>query len=538
MPAAGEVIGRAAVNLSRAARRVFASRVLPSGDSCWVEVQLQAHLGDQRGPRNPFVSEHHLTFLEILQVIDAAGRDPRVDGVLLKFEGGPVSFAQALSLRRAVLRLREWGKPVAAFAESVDAPAFLVASAATRFWLPEEGSIFLVGIRFEATYFRGLLDRLRVQPEVIRVGSHKAMAERFTREDMSSAEREQLEGLADDLYDALVAGIAAGRGLEEDAVRTAIDNGPYRGRTAVKAGLADACLYPDELDERLADLAPVLVAGHSPHPDRIHRTDAHTYHALGVDSDWRPLFRDLPRIAYVVAGGAIHRGRRSSGIACDELRDLLDKLRESESTRAVVLRIESPGGDSLASDLLWRAISLVAKEKPVVVSMGDVVASGGYYIAVAADLLLGETATITGSIGVVGGKANLADLYRGIGIGKDSVERGARAGLLSESRGFTADERAALQAEMSTIYDAFTERVSEGRGLSRDQVSGVAEGRVWSGARALSLGLIDAIGGPLEALREARKRAGLAADERILIDVLPRAPRLPPLEAVLRVLPF
>ena len=451
---------------------------------------------------------------------------------------GCTASGAAAGDRLAVLRLRERGKPVAAYAESIDAPAFLVASAATRFWLPEGGSIFLVGIRFEATYFRGLLDRLRIEPEVIRVGSHKAMAERFTREQMSGEEREQLEGLADDLYDALVEGIAAGRGLDADAVRAAIDGGPYRGRAAVAAGLADACLYPDELNEQLAELAPVDVAGNAPDGSRVHRTDAHTYHRLGVDSAWRPLFRDLPRIAYVVAGGAIHRGRRGSGIACDELRDLLDTLRESESIRAVVLRVESPGGDSLASDLLWRAISLVAKEKPVVVSMGDVVASGGYYMAVAADALLAEAATVTGSIGVVGGKANLAELYRQIGLGKDAVERGARAGLLSENRGFTDDERSALEAEMASIYEAFTDRVAKGRGFSPERLSGLAEGRIWSGTRALSLGLVDAIGGPLEALREARKRAGLSLDERVLVDVLPRAPRTPSLGAILRYLPW
>jgi len=441
MPSAGEIAGRAVANLSRTARRFFARRALPREESCWVEVSLSAHLREQRAARNPFASEHHLSFLEVLGVLDAAGRDPRVDGVLLKFVGGPESFSQALSLRRAVLLLRERGKPVVAYAESLDATAFLVASAATRFWLPEGGSIFLVGIRFEATYFRGLLDRLSIEPEAIRIGSHKAMAERFTREQMSSEEREQLEGLADDLFDALVSGIAEGRGLEAGAVRAAIDSGPYRGRAAVLAGLADACLYPDELNEHLAELAPTLAAGGTPDPDRVHRTEASTYHALGVDSVRRPLFRDLPRIAYVVANGAIHRGRRSQGIACDELRDLLDKLRESEMTRAVVLRIESPGGDSLASDLLWRAISLVAKEKPVVVTMGDVVASGGYYMAVAAHALLAEAATVTGSIGVVGGKANLAELYRRVGLGKDAVERGARAGMLSPNRGFTDDER-------------------------------------------------------------------------------------------------
>jgi protease-4 len=235
----------------------------------------------------------------------------------------------------------------------------------------------------------------------------------------------------------------------------------------------------------------------------------------------------------VVARGAVHRGGGPRGIATEALGGLLEQLRREEAVRGVVLRLESPGGDGVASDLLWRGLSLVAREKPVVVSMGEVVASGGYYLAAAADAVFAEAATITGSIGVVGGKVDLAGLYRRVGIGKEGVERGARAGLLSEARGFTADERAAVQGMLDSVYDTFVERVAEGRKLAPEAVDKAARGRIWSGSRAHSLGLVDELGGPLEALLEVRRRAGLRDDERFLLDLHPRLPTLPGL-ALLR----
>jgi protease-4 len=208
------------------------------------------------------------------------------------------------------------------------------------------------------------------------------------------------------------------------------------------------------------------------------------------------------------------------------VRKLLDALGRDGGVRGVVLRIDSPGGDGLASDLLWRAVSQLAREKPVVASMGDVAASGGYYLASAADAVFAEAGTLTGSIGVVGGKPNLEGLYRRIGVARDAVERGARAGLLSEARGFTPDERAALREDMASLYGTFVARVAEGRGLSTQAVERVAQGRIWSGARAQALGLVDAIGGPLEALRETRRRAGLRDGERALIELHPRTSAL------------
>jgi protease-4 len=276
-----------------------------------------------------------------------------------------------------------------------------------------------------------------------------------------------------------------------------------------------------------------------PGPRRARLLEAPLYLALrGADTGWRPLFRGLPRIAYVALRGAIHRGTGSRGIASDSVRRLLEALGRDRGIHGVVLRIESPGGDGVASDLLWRAVAQLAREKPVVASMGDVAASGGYYLASAADTVFAEAGTLTGSIGVVGGKANFEGLYRRIGVGRDAVERGARAGLLSEARGFTPGERAVLREDMASLYATFVARVAEGRGLSREAVERAAQGRVWSGARAHTLGLVDALGGPLEALREVRRRAGLREGERVLVEAHPRLSALSSLRWLRQLLPI
>jgi protease-4 len=519
------VAGRLLGNLVRGARRGLARAALPRGEGAWLVVKLEGALDEHPAPHLPFSGSDALGLLDLLETLERAARDPQVDGVLLRFSGASLGFAQALTLRRAVDGVRAAGKPVAAWAERLDAHAYLVASAASPLWLAPVGELFLVGLRLDGFYLRGLLDRLDVKPEVIRIGSHKTAGEHLTREGMSAEEREQLDALIDDLFGELSTRVAAGRALAPEAVARLVDRGPFRAAVAAEVGLSDGCLYPDELPEALEALTPVP-PGDRAGPRRARLIDASVYQGLTADAGWRPLFRELPRIAYVVARGAIHRGSGSRGIASDSMRGVLEALGRDDRVRGVVLRIDSPGGDGLASDLLWRAVAQLAREKPVVASMGDVAASGGYYIACAADAIFAEAGTLTGSIGVVGGKANLEGLYRRIGIGRDAVERGARAGLLSEARGFTPDERAALRDDMAALYATFVARVAEGRGLTLAAVERVAQGRVWSGARASALGLVDALGGPLEALREARRQAGLRDGERVLIDTHPRLPAL------------
>jgi protease-4 len=538
MGAASRFARRLSANAARGARELFARSALPRrGAPAWLSLRLGPGLDDLPSPHLPFARPSGPGLLPALAALDAAARDPFVAGVALRFAGPLGGFARADSLRRAVDALRESGRPVVAYGELLDAPSLVVASGASRLWLPPTGSLHLVGLRFEGLYLRGLLDRLELRPDVVRVGTHKTAGDRLTRQAMSDEEREQLEALADDLYAGLVAAIARGRGLAEQAVRDLVDRGPWLGRDAVEAGLADACLYPDEIERELLGLAPAT-RREGADPERPRVVDAALYGALrAADPGWRPLWRELPRLAVVVARGAIHRGPGHVGIAVERMRELLDALRREAAVRGVVLRLESPGGDGLASDLLWRSVRLLAGEKPVVVSMGDVVASGAYYAAVAADAIFAEAGSLTGSIGVVGGKLDAEGLLRRLGVHRDAIERGARAGLLSATQGFSAAERAAVQAAMQSIYGTFVERVAEGRRLPVEQVEKVAQGRVWSGARAREIGLVDAIGGPLEALAEARRRAGLAPGERALVELHPRVTPFSGLRSLLRLLP-
>ncbi len=519
---------RAGANALRALRQGAAVFLLPRG-RWWVRVRLASPLPELTAPvllgREP-----SLALVEVLQVLDGAARDPRVAGVVLRLEGPVGGLAKAWSLRRAVLALRAAGVPVVVWGEQISTEELLFASAATRVWLPESGSLALVGLRLEAWFLRGLLERVGARAEVVRVGDYKSAAESFTRRGMSPEQREQLEALAGDLFDGLVEAVAESRGLEPDALRKLVDGGPYGARRAAELRLVDDCRYPDQVEEELRHLAPGVGE-----PDRMPFVDAAAYLSLrAADPGWRPLLRELPRLAYVVAGGTIHRGRGVRGVASDTYRELLERLRRDERVRGVALRIESPGGDAVASDLLWRSLRRLAECKPVVASLGAVAASGGYFLAAGADAIVAEPASLTGSIGVVGGKLDLAGLYERLGIHKEAVERGARAGWLAEERGFSADERKAVQQEMEAVYALFVDRVATGRGLSRERVHAAGRGRVWSGARAHELGLVDAIGGPLEALGLLGKRAGLLPGQAFVLDLHPRIPRIATLRGLLR----
>jgi protease-4 len=520
------IAGRMGANAVRLVRRGVGHFALPRG-GIWVRVRLAPPIEDLMPPVLFRRRDHALSFLELLQVLEHAAADPQVDGVLIRLEGVRRGLGRILSLRRAISRVREAGKPVVVYGETLSSEDMLLASVASRIWLPESGSVFLLGLRFESYFVKDLLGSLGVEADVVRFFNDTATTEIYTRAAMSPEHREQLEALLDDCFASLVDGIAEGRGIEPDRVRALIDTAPFAARAALEAGLVDACLYPDQIEDALAELG---APGHE-----VRLVDASAYATFRAsDHGLRPLFGDFPSIAYVVAEGPIHRGRGPRGVACEAYRTLFERIREDERVRGVVLRIDSPGGDGVASDLIWRAVRQLRRDKPVVVSMGDVVASGGYYVAAAADAIFAEPGTVTGSIGVVGGKVNLAGLYERLGVGKEAVERGARAGLLSETRAFTADERSAVRGEMKALYELFLERVAEGRSMSRDDVARVAQGRIWSGLRAKALGLVDGLGGPLEALLEVRRRAGIPVEESILLEVHPRIPRIPGLLSLIR----
>jgi protease-4 len=518
----GRRIGR---NATRALRRGLVR--LPE-ERFWLDIGIGAELDEIARPR--LAVEPVPGLIEVLSTLEHALDDPSVEGVLVRLDAAPAGWSKVQSLRRALENLVSRGVPVVVYAEVLDAESMLLASVATRLYLAETGRIFLVGLRADSFYFRGLLDHLDVRPEVVRIGSHKTAGETLVRDRMSDEQREQVEALLDDRWQVLVGAIAKGRGLSESGVRDLIDRGPYSGKAAVEVGLVDECLYPDAIDERLKALSR---APHSEGPREVRRVDGRVYYVARIGTHYEPLFADGPRIAYVLAEGTIRRGEDNRGIGSDSLGALLDGLRQDARVQGVVLRVDSPGGDALASDLLWRILSRIREEKPLVASMSEVAASGGYYLACAADHVLAEPCTVTGSIGVIGGKLDLAGLYERLGVGRDAVERGARAGLLSETRGFTDEEREALESEMGELYGAFVDRVAKGRGLAAEAVLPVAGGRVWSGVRAQMHGLVDELGGPLEALAAVRRLAGIEVGEPSVLDIRPHRPRLPALRGIL-----
>ncbi len=504
--------------------RIRARRAVQSRSGCWLDVLVDGPFAEYEssGPEGRV-----LGFLDLLRTLEAGSSDPRFDGLILRLTGRLGSFGQSAALARMVARWRGSGRRVVVWAKELSIEEYAMVAQADTLWMPESADLQLIGLSIERFFLKGLLDQLGIRPEIVHVGRYKSAGETFTRQGMSETEREQIDLWQGDVFDECVQAIASGRGLSHNEVRDRIDQGPYPARLALEAGLIDGIAYADELDERLQE-ETLKSSGQSRMARRAQRVDASLYFKAWVfRGHGKRGFRAPARLVQWAAAGQISRGASGRGISELGATQLLEALRTDASVRGVLLRIDSPGGDALASDLIHRAIERTRREKPVVVSMGDVVASGGYYMAAAADAIFAEGTTLTGSIGVVGGKMNLGELYEKLGVARDGVRRGARAGLFSEARGYSPDERMAVRREMEAIYDIFLDRVTRGRPLDRKSVEAVAQGRVWSGRRALDLGLVDDLGGPLEALQDLAGRAGLANDEHYPVLTLPRPSVLP-----------
>jgi protease-4 len=456
----------------------------------------------------------HPGLLDWLRCLDAAAQDPRVGGVLFELRGDASSPTAGAALRRCIETLRAASKRTVAWVDAPGLMQYAIAASCHEVFAPESAQLQLTGLRIEQFYFKDLLDRLDVRADVVHVGRYKSAAEPATRSSMSDPQREQLEAWQQTHFEQLIAAIGRGRSLARDAVETLVDRALHPARTAAEAGLIDGCCYLDELIERIEQ-----TGGGEDAPGRA------TIRAARIQDAASYLHRDVlawdgapgvlgpsVAVAYVVGAGSIGRGERAA-ISQDAFSSQLESFRTDAEVRAVVLRLDCPGGDALVSDLLHHEILKLRSEKPVVASFGDVAASGGYYLATAADRVFAEPESLTGSIGVVGGKVDLSRLYERLGVTKESVGKGARSGLFSEASGFSSPDRRALGRELEEIYDIFLRRVSEGRGLDPAEVARIAEGRVWSGVDAERLGLVDELGGPLEALARARRLAGIAPEE-------------------------
>ena len=522
-PAPGVIARRLLRNTGIALRDALAAPFARRVPREWVVVRLDRGLAElpgssawldawRPGPR-PFTA--------VLEALERAGGDPRVHGVLIRVGQSPLGWARVSGLVRALGRLREQGKRSVVYAESTGNAGAWLGAAADGFWMTPEGRLDLLGVRVENAFVRGALDHLRIRPDVIHAGRYKTAGEIVERASMSPEAREALEPVVDELYGELVRGLAQGRADSEEQARRWIDEGPYLASEAHELGLVDELVYGDELAERLARLGASDGAPSAPDgerearlvPDALYLRVSRPHFAL------EPLREGRVEIAVVGVEGLIRSAERSAR----PLVALLRRLAKMPTVRAVIVRINSPGGDPLASDLIWRAVCKLGEDKPVVASLGDTAASGGYYVAMAAHEIVAEPTTLTGSIGVVLIGLQFEETLERLGIQFDGVKRGRHAGIYDPYRARSAEERAVLERQVDQLYRAFLEKAAAGRGRSVGEIETVAAGRVWTGTQARDHGLVDHLGGLEMALERARSLAGLPADAGQPVFVAPRA---------------
>lgn len=472
---------------------------------------------DQR-PRLTRLFDHDPELAEILRALDTAMVDKRVKGLLVRLNNPSMSLATAQELRDAVKRFRTSGKTAQIFTTSFGEIGggmsdYYLATAFDKIWLQPTGVVGITGLHMEGPYFGGLLEKLGVSYQVITREEYKSAMENMSLRQMSPPAREMMNSLLDDIFSQIVDGIAADRKLTPAQVRALIDDAPIMDRIAVKSGLVDQLGYRDE------------VLAQAPKDTEI--VDIASYHAhLTMESDGDGHPEKHPKIALINGYGVIMEGADGRatplgrGMEIEEIADAMDSASEDPEVRAIILRLNTPGGSPTASEYLRRTI-IRAKNagKPVIVSMGEVTASGGYWIASAATKIVAQPGTLTGSIGVVAGKPTIAKLSDKYQVGWTSISRGENAALGTLIRPYTAPERRKIESIIDNSYQSFLERVAEGRKMDKAAVRALAKGRVWTGRQAHQNGLVDALGGIDVAIAQARIAMGTDANARI--DVVP-----------------
>ncbi|MGW2159899.1 signal peptide peptidase SppA [Nonomuraea sp. NPDC001699] len=481
--------------------------------------------GPPADPVAAVLSMRRTRLSDVLSGLRRAGRDSRVKALVVKLGGNPLGLAMVQELREAVTRFRASGKLTVAYAEtfgefSGGTVPYYLATAFERVYLQPSGDVGLTGVAMEQRFLKGALTKLGVEVEAGQRHEYKTAVNTFTQEHMTEPHRESMTRIVESVAEQLVRGIAEGRRLDPGKVRELIDRGPFTASEAQETGLVDALAYRDEVY------------------DEVRQAAGGEAHLLFVSRYARSAaVRKLPHpmadsIALVHGHGQIRSGRSGrsplgggGAMGSDTISAALRAARRDEHVKAVVFRVDSPGGSYVASDTVWREVTLTRRVKPVIVSMGDLAASGGYFVSMGADVIVAQPGTLTGSIGVYGGKPVMADLLQKIGINTELVADGVNAGMFSTARGFSPEQWDRVNAWLDRIYDDFVGKVAQSRGLTRERAHELARGRVWTGADAHANGLVDELGGLEHALGLARERAGLADDAPVRV-----YPRLNPLE--------
>jgi protease-4 len=467
-------------------------------------VELPEFLGDRGG----------VTVAGVWMALKKAAADSHIKAVALEPDGLSVGWGAMEEIRGDLEQFRKSGKPVFAYLRTPSTRDYYLALGADRIYLGPADQLYLKGLRAEMMYFKKTLDKLGVSVDVEHAGKYKDFGDMFTRSDMSPETREVMTSVVDDLYGGLVARISSARKKTPDEVRAIIDSGPFTASRALQAGLVDELRFEDqmwgELKTKLGGGEPkkVAVANYI----KVPQEDA----GIGGKS----------RVALLIGSGDIVRGDPSDDGSEDNLTSygfnkLLHQVANDSMIRAVIVRIDSPGGEVTASDEIWREMNLLSKKKPTVISMADVAASGGYYMAMTGDPILAYPGTLTGSIGVVFGKPNLHGLYDKLGVSKDAIQRGKHADIDSDYTPLSPDEREMLRQGIDESYRDFVTKVANARHRSFEQIEPIAQGRVWLGDQAQPRGLVDDIGGLDAAVAAVKKKAGIPAGEHVTVTMYP-----------------
>ena len=502
------------------------------GRNAVVRFSLKGEYPEGVSDDGPF-GEMQPTLGKLMDRLNEAKADKEVKAVWLRIEDLELGRGKINEVRSAIAAIRKSGKPVYAELVSADTGAYLVASACDFIYMPSSGDLALPGVRLEMMFYKGLLDKLGLKYDMLHMGKFKGAAEPMTRTTMSEPLRESLQSIVDDTYDHMVETIAKDRHLPDYTVKSLVDEGLFSAADAKDAGLIDEVIYTDEFEKSLGErlkLSKVDI-------DKAYKKkQAEDYSGLGGFMKLMEAFSGgkkaessnskKQKIAIVYAVGEINEGRSSSSflggstLGSTTMVEAINKAFDDPKVVAVVLRVDSPGGSATASDLIWHATQ--AGKKPLVASMGNVAGSGGYYIAMGAKKIYAEPATITGSIGVLGGKLVTDGLYAKLGLSTEVVSRGKNSGIFSASA-FTPEERKIWLRHMEETYHEFVGKAAQGRHMDVSKVEALAQGRVYTGRQAKKLGLIDEVGTLKDAVAEAKKLAGLKADADVDLLVLPES---------------
>ena len=446
---------------------------------------------------------------DLIEAIGHAKTDKNIQGIYLDLNFLASGFGQAYELRESLKDFKETTKFIYAYSDYMSEGSYYIASIADSVFLHPEGDMEFNGLSYTVTFFKGAMEKLDVEPQIFRVGDYKSAVEPFMREDMSEENREQVASFINGIYDNIIDDIAVSRNIAPDVLREISSGMAVRNPLSAKElGIVDDLRYSDEVYEIMNERMDL------PIDNRIRFVGLSKYGRSYTNSS-----SSSNRIAVIIASGEIVFGEGNQNtIGADKFIDEIRKARNSSRVKAIVLRINSPGGNFIASDEIWREIDVASQEKPVIASMSNYAASGGYYMAMAADTIVAYPNTITGSIGIFGILFDMSEfLENKLGITSDRVNTGQFSDILTVSRSLTDAEKGIYQKQAEEGYETFITKAAEGRGMTNDEIRAIASGRVWTGSQSLENGLVDVLGNFNDAVKIAAEKAGIGDDYRIRV---------------------